>query len=153
MYDFFRSRKFTVRLSELIKFVTERSDIREFSVNGCRSFPSFKQERQILTMKTGTRPRRMKSNRPAKPIENNGYRYTDSIFTDRDITPLEPIPLGIYLEKKGEILGMLTERMDKSQVASMLLSGAMSSTYLGPGKMTKKKKSNKRSKRRKPKKS
>mgnify|MGYP001238048394 CR=1 FL=1 len=106
-------------------------------------------------MKPGSQPRRMKSNRPPKPIENNRYRYTDSIFTDRDITPLEPIPLGIYLEKKGEILGMLTERMDRSHVVSMLLSGAMSSTDLGPGKITKRKnkKSNKKSKRRRPKKS
>ena len=46
--------------------------------------------------------------------------------------------LGIYLEKKGEILGMLPERMDNRQVASMLL-GAITSRDLGPGRMTKEK--------------
>ena len=97
---FLRSRKFTVRLSELLKFIIERSDIREFSVMVVESFPSFKQERQILSIKPG-QPRRMKSNRPAKPIENNGYRYTDSIFTDRDITPLEPIPW-VFISKERE---------------------------------------------------
>ena len=144
-----------VRLSELIAFITERSDIKTFSVNGCRTFASSNQERQILSMKPDSRPRRMKSNRPAKPIENARFRYTDSIFTDSDIPPLKPIPLGIYLEKKGEILGMLPERMDNRQVASMLLSGAMTSRDLGPGRMTKrkKKKSNKKSKRKNPKKS
>ena len=45
--------------------------------------------------------------------------------------------------------------MDNRQVASMLLSGAITSRDLGPGRMTKKKKkkSNKKSKRKKPKKS
>ena len=91
VYEFFESRKFTVRLSELIGFVTERSDIKTFSVNGCRTFTSSNQERQILSMKPDSRPRRMKSNRSAKPIENARFRYTDSIFTDRDIPPLKPI--------------------------------------------------------------
>ena len=52
---------FTVRLSELIGFVTERSDIKTFSVNGCRTFTSSNQERQILSMKPDSK--RMKSNR------------------------------------------------------------------------------------------
>ena len=94
--------------------------------------------------------------------ENVRFRYTDNVFTDRDIPPLDPIPLGIYLEKKGEILGMLPERMDNSEVLSMLMSGAVSSRDLGPTGMTKKRKNstkksrgkpNRKSKRGKPKKS
>ena len=164
IYDFFRSRKYKVRLSELLRFIIERSDIKTFSVNGCRSFPTINQERQILSMAPGSQPRRMKSNRAAKPKENVRFRYTDNVFTDKDITPLEPIPLGIYLEKKGEILGMLPERMDNSEVLSMLMSGAVSSRDLGPTGMTKKRKNstkkgkgrgkpNRKSKRGKPKKS
>ena len=142
IYDFFRSRKYKVRLSELLRFIIERSDIKTFSVNGCRSFPTINQERQILSMAPGSQPRRMKSNRAAKPKENVRFRYTNNVFTDEDIPPLEPIPLGIYLEKKGEILGMLPERMDNSEVLSMLMSGAVSSRDLGPGAITKKKKKN-----------
>ena len=35
---FFKDKEYKVRLSEIIKFITENSDLRTFSVNGCRSF-------------------------------------------------------------------------------------------------------------------
>ena len=61
IYDL--DQEYKVKLSELLRFIIERSDIKTFSVNGCRSFPTINQERQILSMAPGSQPRRMKSNR------------------------------------------------------------------------------------------
>ena len=52
----------------------------------------------------------MLSNRDAKPIENNRFRYTQKDFKNNLIPPLTPIPLGEYLDKKGHILGMLPRK-------------------------------------------
>ena len=58
----------------------------------------------------------MDSNRNSKPIENGRFRYTHKDFVNNSIKPLTPLPLGEYLDKKGKILGMLPERMNRSGV-------------------------------------
>lgn len=113
IYKFFSDRKFNVRLSEIIKFVTEKSKLNTISVNGCRTFPSFQQERFILPTSLKGRPKRMLSNRNSKPRENNRFRYTDKVFMDESLPPLTPVRLGEYLESKGQIL----ERYNSNSLA------------------------------------
>jgi len=103
---FFVNKKYKVKLSDILKEITNKSDLRNFSVNGCRKYNSSIQDRQILNTKTG-RVSRLHSNEQSGFKEKNTFRHTSKHYKNRKdfLEPYQLIPLGKFLELQGKILG------------------------------------------------